>query len=80
MLVLVESGSGVNLETGVFVGKTLRDAVVFVGVSNLEDRKHKTCKRYNYKILLTHESHSCTLQKEDQRSTAGQSENLLVPF
>lgn len=34
VLVLVESGRGVNLETGVFVGKSLRGAVVFVGDSN----------------------------------------------
>ena len=45
MLVLVvESGSGVNLETGVFVGKSLRGAgvVVAVGNSDLKDRKHNT--------------------------------------
>lgn len=41
MLVLVESGRGVNLETGVFVGKSLRGAVLLVGDSNLKDRKHK---------------------------------------
>lgn len=80
VLVLVESGRGLNLETGVFVGKSLRGAVVFVGDSNLKDRKQKICSRYNYRILSRHESHSCTLQKERQRSTAGQSELLLVLF
>lgn len=32
MLVLVESGRGVNLETGVLVGKTLGGAVGFEGI------------------------------------------------
>lgn len=42
VLGLVDSGRGVNLETGVFVGKFLRGAVVFVGDNNLKDREHKT--------------------------------------
>lgn len=49
VLVLVESGRGVNLETGVFVGKSLRGAIVFVDDSDLEDRTH-THESYNHEI------------------------------
>lgn len=45
MLDLGASGRGVNLETSVFVGKSLKAAVVFVGDSNLKDRKHNTCNQ-----------------------------------
>lgn len=57
VLALGESGKGVNLETGVLVGKPLRGAVGFVGVNNLKDKKHNTCHCYKYKILPTHGSH-----------------------
>lgn len=50
VLLLVEPGGGVNLETGVFVGKGLRGKVVFVGDCNLKDRKHKT---HEYRIDQT---------------------------
>lgn len=41
VLVLVTSGGGVNLETGVFVGKSLRVALVIVGDSDLKDGRKK---------------------------------------
>lgn len=41
VLVLAESGGGVNLETGVFVSKGLRGVAVFVGDCNLKDRTHQ---------------------------------------
>lgn len=37
VLVFVASGGGVNLRAGVFVGKSLKGAEVFVGDSNLKD-------------------------------------------
>lgn len=73
VLVLVESGRReVNLETGVFVGKSLRGAAV--GDSNLKDRRH------NINILHTCASCSCTLQKEDRSSISGQSVLLFLMF
>ena len=41
VLVFVASGAGVNLGAGVFVGKSLKGADVFVGDSNLKRRNHK---------------------------------------
>lgn len=67
MLVLVESGRGVNLETGVFVGKSLRGAVLLVGDSDLKDRKHKIL------ILLI-----LPFGHISDGGSAGQSELLLV--
>lgn len=47
VLVLVDSGGKVTLETGVFVGKSLGAAGLLAEDSDLKDRKHKV------KILLT---------------------------
>lgn len=38
---VIDSDKGVNLETGVFVDKSLRGELVFAGVSNLKDREDK---------------------------------------
>lgn len=65
VLVLAESGRGVNLETGVFVGKFLRGAVGFAGDSSLKDREHDT--RNGYKIPF-----SCKLQRVGLNSTPRQ--------
>lgn len=64
VLVLVTCGEGVNLETGVFVGKSLKGTAVLVGDSDLKDGKQKVS------ILLT-----LTFLKEGQSSTADQSES-----
>lgn len=42
MLVLVESGGGVSLKTGVFAGKSLKGTLVPVGDSDLNERKKET--------------------------------------
>lgn len=41
MLVLVESGGGVSLKTGVFAGKSLNGSLAPVGDSDLNERKKK---------------------------------------
>lgn len=79
VLVLVDSGREVNLETEVFEGKSLRGAVVFVVDSDLKDKKHDRCDGYSHELFNIN-SNSCKLQKVGLRSTPSQSELLSASF
>lgn len=57
MLVLVESGGGLSLKTGVFAGKSLKGTLVPVGDSDLNERKKK-CKFFSYCCYCTQEQES----------------------
>lgn len=48
MLVLVESGGGASLKTGVFAGKSLKGTLVPVGDSDLNERKKKNHEFFSY--------------------------------